>query len=173
MSLVATSGAANANAYADAATAQAYAETRVGSAAFLALNDDQQEQALITAASEMDTLEAVPGFLGTRYSTTQALAFPRGATATLPVNLVRANIELAMSYAAAVVAGTDPLSADVGNGNIKEDTVGPITTVYFAPGAVGATAVERFPAFVQRLLYALLIQPAASGWGSAEVSRGS
>lgn len=174
LTLIATSGAADANAYATVAEATTYADYRVGGAAFIALTSDQKIQALVTATRDIDTLEDDPGFTGDRFFAVQALAWPRDEAA-LPRNLVRANIELAMSYAPAFAAGstTDVLNADPGNGNIQEETVGPITTVYFAPGSTAATAFERFPAIVQRLLYSLVIHPASSSWGSAVVSRGS
>jgi hypothetical protein len=57
--------------------------------------------------------------------------------------------------------------------NIQEDTVGPITTKYFAP-ADDQTALSAFPARVQRLL-AGLAKPIASSslWGSGTVVRAS
>lgn len=172
LTLVATPAAVNANAYATVAEAIAYADYRVGGAAFIALTSDQKIQALVTATTDIDTVEDDPGFIGERYTGTQALEWPRDS-AVLPIDLVRANIELAMSYAPAFTAGTDVLNAVVGNGNIKEDTVGPLTTVYFEAGTVGATALERFPAIVQRLLFGLVLHPVENEWGSAIVTRGS
>lgn len=175
LDLFETPAAANANSYASVDEAVEYAQYRVGGAAFVALatsDEDKFIQTLVTATREIDTLEDVPGFAGSRYTTTQALAFPRGA-ATLPASLVRATIELAMTYTAAVVDGTTDVLADASNGNIKEDTVGPITTIYFEKGTPAATAFERFPPVVQRLLYALTLVPTVAGWGSATVSRGS
>lgn len=162
------------NSYSSAATAIEYAGYRVGGAAFIALTSDQQIQALVTAASDIDTLEDDPGFIGDRTDDVQALPFPRDG-ADLPANLVTATIELAMSYAPAFATGStkNVLATSAGNGNIQEDTVGPITTKYFEAGSTSATAFERFPAVVQRLLFALVLHPSGSGWGSGSVVRGS
>lgn len=179
LELEATPGAEDANAYATVAEAEEYASYRVGGAAFLALTDEKQIQALVTAAGDIDTLETDPGFIGDRATDDQALAWPRTGTDydddELPSSLVKANIELAMSYAPAFASGstTDVLATESGNGNIKREKVGPLETEYFAAGSGGATAFTRFPAVVQRLLYGLVLLPAESGWGSATVERGS
>jgi hypothetical protein len=180
LELEAEPGADDANAYATVEEAEAYAAYRVGSAAFLALTTDQKIQALVTATSDIDTLEADPGFVGDRASDDQALAWPRTGTDDydddeLPRSLVNATIELAMSYAPAFATGStiDPLATEAGNGNIKREKVGPLETEYFAAGETGATAFTRFPAVVQRLLFAIVRLPDTSSWGSATVSRGS
>jgi len=179
LTLNADAGDAAANAYATVTEAETYASYRVGGAAFIALTADQKIQALVTAAGDIDTLEDDPGFIGDRTDDVQALAWPRTDTDfaddELPAPLVKANVELAMSYAPAFATGstTDVLATSSGNGNIKREQVGPIETEYFEAGSTAATAFARFPAVVQRLLFALVIQPATSGWGSAVVSRGS
>lgn len=180
LELEATPGADDANAYVTVDDAEAYASYRVGSAAFLALTDDQKIQALVTATRDIDTLEDDPGFVGERASEDQALAWPRTGTDTaasdeLPRSLVNATIELAMSYAPAFESGStlDVLNADTGNGNIKREKTGPLETEFFAAGSVSATAFARFPAVVQRLLSAVVLLPDTSTWGAATVSRGS
>jgi hypothetical protein len=175
LTLNADVGDPSANAYPTVAEAEEYASYRVGGAAFIALTGDQKIQALVTATSDIDTLEDDPGFLDDRDDDEQALAFPRGGTGELPRNLVNATIELAMSYAPAFAAGstTDVLATSSGNGNIKRDKTGPLETEYFEPGTTAATAFERFPAVVQRLLFALVVQTPQNAWGSATVSRGS
>lgn len=179
LELEATPGAEDANAYATVEEAEAYAAYRIGGAAFVALTDDQKIQALVTAAREIDTLEADPGFIGDRTDDDQVLAWPRSGTDfdddQLPTSLINANIELAISYAPAFAAGFsgDVLTNNASNGNIKSETVGPLSTEYFQAGAVSATALERLPAVVQRLLTGLVVQTSADSWGSATVQRGS
>lgn len=178
LTLVATPGASEANAYATVAEALAHAEYRVGGAAFVALTTDQQIQTLVTAARDIDTLEHDPGFLGDRATETQALAWPRTGTDydddELPAALVQANIELAMSYAPAFVAGFtgDVLNQNRTDGQVKRKKVDVLETEWFAPRTTEATALERFPDAVQRLLVALVVVVADS-WGSAVVDRGS
>lgn len=171
LTLDATVGSENANSYATVTEAVAHAEYRVGGAAFIALDEEQQIQALVTATSEIDALEYEPGLVGERYTEDQALAFPRD-TGDVPRRIKKATIELAMSYAPAFAAGTDPLNADVSNGNIKREKVGPLETEFFAAFTTPASAIERFPASVQRWL-AEFVVTTTTGWGSASVGRGS
>jgi hypothetical protein len=177
--LEATPGADDANAYATVAEADEYTSYRVGSAAWAALTADQKIQALVTAAGDIDTLENDPGFIGERTDDLQSMAWPRTGTDYaddgLPLTRVNATIELAMTYAPAFATGstTDVLATESGNGNITREKVGPLETEYFAAGSGGATAFTRFPAVVQRLLFALVQLPADAGWGSATVTRGS
>lgn len=180
LTLVATPGAANANAYATVAAALALASYRVGpnATAFVALTSDQQIQALVTAARDIDTLEGWPGFYGERSSDTQALAWPRTGTDyddnVLPPPLVQANIELALTYAPAFVAGytADPMNSNRADLNVKRKKIDVLETEWFEARTTEATALERFPDVVQRLLYALvvLIVPV---WGQSDVTRGS
>jgi hypothetical protein len=182
LTLVATPGAANANAYADVATASAVAAYRVGgdAVAWLALTADQKIQTLVTASRDEDTLP----FKGARATSTQALEWPRTGTAydatTIPPPLVSSTIELAFSYAPAFAAGAtiDPLNLDTSDARIKRDKVGPLETEYFTPAGVPeqfgieVTGLERFPAMVQRLL-APLVWLASPVWGSGAVVRTS
>lgn len=187
LTLVATAGAANANAYATQAAALAAADYRIGptGVAFKALTSDQQIQALVSAASDIDSLgdARVDGwivdFLGERATDTQSMEWPRADTGVfddneLPSDLVKANIELAFTYAPLFAAGTtDPLNADTSLARVKEKTVDVLTTIWFEPGPT-AQALERFPAMVQRLLSSLLDFTLIGGeWGSAVVTRSS
>jgi hypothetical protein len=183
LTITTTVGGASANSYSDVATADAAALYRVGSTgtAWTALTSDQKIQALVTATRDIDTLL----FKGDRASSTQALEWPRTGTdyaaTVLPAPLVNATVELAFSYAPAFAVGAtiDPLNPDTSAARIKEDTVGPITTVYFepapAPDVYGAeaTGLERFPGIVQRLLAPLVWLAAVNVWGSAAVVRSS
>lgn len=166
-------------AYADLETAAELAESRVGGDAWLALAEPQQVAALRTASREIDALEDDPGFLGERADDEQLLAWPRtdaGYSSDMwPEKLVHATIELAISYAPALAdgySGPDVLSGQQSNGNIKSETIGPISMTYFDPAEKSATGLERFPAMVQRLLSGLLWS-ASGAWGSATVERAS
>lgn len=186
LTLDATPGGPASNSYATVAQAVALASYRIGGAAFVALTSDQQIQALVTAARDIDSSAGVSpgfigGFIGDQASDAQAMAWPRTGTvyAALPADLVSANIELAISYAPLFVSGGDPLNEDPNVGNIKIDKTDVLSTEYFAPRFIApyttpAQAVQRFPAIVQRLLLDLLVVP-SSLWraGSAVVSRGS
>lgn len=183
LELVATPGAANANAYATVATARAAAAYRPGAdaLAWLDLDGDEQIQTLVTASRDIDTVL----YWGDRATSTQALEFPRTGTDyavdALPPPLVSATIELAFSYAPAFAAGAtiDVLNPDTSAGRIKRDKVGPIETEFFAqpkaPSVFGATVpgLERFPTIVQRLLAPLAWVAPLPGWGSATVTRSS
>jgi len=192
--LDASVGGAASNAYATQAQAIAAAGYRIGpnGTAFVALTSDQQIQALVSAASDIDSLESarvvgIPPvadgwlieFLGDRASSTQSMEWPRinagdFASNVLPANLVEANIELAFTYAPLFAAGTtDPLNLDTSAARVKRKTVDVLTTEYFEAGP-RAEALERFPAMVQRLLASLVSYTKIVGnWGSAVVARAS
>lgn len=187
LTLVATAGAANANAYATVAAALTAASYRIGpnAVAFIALTADQQIQALVSAASDIDSLgdARVDGwlieFLGDRASSIQSMEWPRinagvFASDVLPPALVDANIELAFTYAPLFAAGTaDPLNIDTNAARVKRKKVDVLETEWFEPGPT-AEALERFPAMVQRLLSSLLGYRLITGqWGSTAVARGS
>ena len=187
LTLTATPGSASANAYSTVAQALAKAGYRIGpnALAFKALTSDQQIQALVSGALDIDSLgnARVEGwlieFLGERASDTQSMEWPRINTGVfgsneLPADLVEANIELAFTYAPLFAAGTtDPLNLDTSAARVKRKKVDVLETEWFEPGPT-AEALERFPAMVQRLLSSLLDYTLITGqWGSAVVSRGS
>ncbi len=187
LTLVATPGAADANAYADAAAAVAAAAYRIGpnATAFLALSADQQIQALVTATRDIDSIVGTRSgdytlyFLGTRSSEDQALEFPRSGTDwpvdELPAPLVQATIELAFSYAPAFAASytADVLNNDTTAGRIKRKKLDVIETEYFEAGADGVS-LSRLPAMVERLLSQLLdYVPITGAWGQGTTVRGS
>lgn len=190
LTLNAAVGSPTANAYATVAAAILVASYQIGGADFVALTSDQQIQALVTAARDIDSIESVSpgfvgGFLGDRATSTQSMAWPRTGTpfdsASLPATLVAANIELAITYAPQFADGGsgDVLNADPQAINIKREKTGPLETEYFAPQfiapqATAATAIQRFPTMVQRLLVPLVVV-ASSFWraGSGVVTRGS
>lgn len=178
LTLNATPGDADANAYATLADADALAEYRGAlGAAFLALSDDQRITALVTTAADIDTIG--DDFIGDRTDDVQAMEWPRSGTDyaedALPAKLVRANIEYAIISNAVFATGGsgELLSATIGNGNVKQKTVDVLTTEYFEPTAVDASSLERFPRVVQNLLRSLVYVADDTVWGSGEVVRGS
>lgn len=179
LTLVATPGAVDANAYATVAQADALAAYRGAlGAAFLALTPDQRITALVTTAADIDSIG--DDFIGARASSTQSMEWPRSGTEdyadnTLPAKLVRANIEYAIISNAVFATGGsgELLSATIGNGNVKSKTVDVLTTEYFEPTAVEASSLDRFPRVVQNLLRSLVYAASDTEWGSAAVTRGS
>lgn len=71
--LIATAGASNANSYLSVAGADSIADGMVGTLAWTTATSDNKIRALITATNGLETL----GWIGTRATTTQALAWPR------------------------------------------------------------------------------------------------
>lgn len=187
LTLVADVGAENANAYTDVVTADAWLALRVGAGAWAGFDGDLKIQALVTATRDIDAIEGTESdagvlqyFVGERATDIQALEWPRTGTDyaddALPERLIQATIELAFVYAtqATADATADVLNPDTNNGNIKVEKVGPISTEYFAATAATATAIERLPAVVQRLLGPLLrVAYLVGQYGSAQVYRGS
>lgn len=143
-------GLSTAEAYISVADADAYFAAR-GNATWAAISTDaEKEQALRKGA---DYLEGYR-WKGERYSSTQALAWPRSYVVvdgyeldadTLPAALVRANAELAVRASAA------DLSVDAA-AQVVQETVGPISVTY----AAGARQQTRYEA-VERMLASLLL----------------
>lgn len=173
--LIATVGGASSNTYATELEADTWLEFRLGASAWANFSEELKAQALVTATRDLDTLT----FIGTKASSTQALEWPRSSTSysadTLPAALVRATIELAFVYASELTADAtlDVLNPAAETGNIKRETAGPVETEYFASTSVAATALERFPAVVQRLLTPLVRAITSTAWGSSLATRGS
>jgi hypothetical protein len=77
VTVVATAGAANANSYLSVAAADDLADDYLGPLNWTAATTDNKGRALITATRYLDQLE----WLGSRATTTQALAWPRSGAA--------------------------------------------------------------------------------------------
>lgn len=104
MSLNATAGSANANAYCDVTFADAYFDERLNSGDWASATTMNKEASIITATRALDKEE----FVGYRASTTQALKFPRTgivnedsgveySSASVPDDIKRACCELALA----------------------------------------------------------------------------
>lgn len=128
-SIIATAGAANANSYITVAEAQAYADSDLDSTQWDNATADQRIRALITATRNLDLV----GYVGTRSTTTQALAWPRKdfktTEKTYAENEIPAEIKLAQweltkalladMVVAGAVAGSTPIIPGLPNTGLK------------------------------------------------------
>lgn len=179
LELISTPGATDANAFVDVDTAGALVlyEPESVSDAWGDLDEDEQIRALVSASSDIDALpwDTLRGDFPTNDD--QALNWPRGSSSVLPRNLVLATAVLAFER---MVAFSDTATSDdiasldtASTANIQEDTVGPITTKFFAPSN-DQTALGAFSPRVRGLLTGLA-KPIASSilWGTGRVVRAS
>lgn len=128
-SINATAGAADANSYITLAEAQDFADTDIDSAEWDSATEDQRIRVLITATRTLDLV----GFVGSRATTTQALAWPRTdfdttektyAEGEIPAEIKLAQWEIAKALLADVVlygstAGDTPLIPGIPNTGLK------------------------------------------------------
>ena len=98
----ATIGGANANSYLTVAAADTLTESMLGTLAWATATTDSKTRALITATRGLDTL----GWIGSKASTTQSLAWPRTdascdgtdyASTAIPTPILYATFDLANS----------------------------------------------------------------------------
>jgi hypothetical protein len=98
--IVATAGAADANSYLTVAAADSIADGMVGTLAWSSASADNKAKALVTATNGLETLS----WIGSRATTTQALAWPRAdascgdktpSTTTIPREVELATFDLA------------------------------------------------------------------------------
>lgn len=163
MTLTVETGAAlsGADTYVDIAYADAYLSS-MGYTIWAPLLDAEKEAALRMAARYLDS----KSYTGTRYTATQALAWPRYggmfdrefqmAVTDIPTCLKRAQCE------AAIRAAQGTLTADVSGGFIIEETVGKITKRYSDYSKSATKTIQ----VVQDLL-----KPILDGMGSANFHR--
>ncbi len=164
--IVATPGAADANSYITLAEAQAYADGDIDAVEWYASTTDQRTRALITATRNLDLV----GFVGTRTSTTQALAWPRtGFTTTektytateIPAEIKLATWQLANSLVRDMViagqsAGTQSLIPGIPNSSLKRVKLD-VMEVEWKPDVQPAiTPLKAIPQ-LQKLLQELLL----------------
>jgi hypothetical protein len=170
LTLVATPGANNANAYADVSEADLELSYRVGGEAWADETPDQKIQALVTAASMIDALPLT----GEPSSDTQSMQFPRDGDDEIPWQVFKANIVLALDLARKRQAGT----VDVVNpalSNTKRAKSGDDEVEFFqqASDLTDPYGLSSLPLEVQRLLSLFVLTPASFAWGSATVTRTS
>lgn len=147
-------GMSTADSYISVADADTY-HSSMGNTAWPLATEGAREIALRRATQYLDTHYR---WRGSPLSSTQALAWPRDYAAW-PVAAVRvACSELALRALSA------SLLEDVTDQTIKQETVGPITTVFFDPTQGGQT---RF-ALVDSLVAPLT---GGGGWSSLRIER--
>lgn len=169
ISIIATPGDPNANAFATETQAIARAATRLNLSGWITVTGtactETEKAALIEAQRELNVLR----YKGYRVTTQQALAFPRFevpnpeiAYATsigfydptvIPQILIDANIELAFEFLKA--GATDIAAIDAGIGIIRE-TIGPLSTEWAAPSQ-RAQSLARFPRVLNLIAPLLLV----------------
>ena len=107
MPLDATVGGTTANSYVTLDEAVAYMETNLYAASWLDLDSDVQEQTLMMATRQLDTL----CFLGQKATAAQALKWPRTGLVSdgypVPSDVIPMAIKIATCEQARVVAGRD------------------------------------------------------------------
>lgn len=163
VTLVATIGAADANAYITRAAADTYLNLRLNASAWSNASVDDQAKALIEATRDLDALP----WRGIRATDAQALAFPRDSLVNpdatisdpavdypyyaddmIPERVLDATCELALEF---LKAGTTDLAALPTSTGIKSESVaGAITTVY-ETGLGRPQGLARFPRVLARI----------------------
>lgn len=170
LTLVATPGAVDANAYADVSEADAELAYRVGGEPWANETTDQKIQDLVTAASIIDALTLSGG----PSTDTQSMEFPRNGDSDIPTDIWKANIVLALDLARKRQAGiVDVVNPAVNN--TKRAKSGDDEVEFFQPSSdlADPNSLSQLPLEVQRLLsdFVLILTP--QGWGSAPVVRTS
>jgi hypothetical protein len=164
--IIATPGAADANSYITLAEAQAYADGDIDAVEWYAASTDQKVRALITATRNLDLV----GFVGTRSTTTQALAWPRKDFTTtektyaddeIPAEIKQATYELAKSLVkdmviAGQVAGSTPLIPGIPNAGLKRVKLD-VMEIEWKPDAQTAITPLKAVPQLQNLLQDLIL----------------
>jgi hypothetical protein len=164
--IIATAGAADANSYITLEEAQAYADGDIDAVEWYAASVDQRTRALITATRNLDLV----GFVGTRSTTTQALAWPRtGFTTTektyaddeIPAEIKLATWELANSLVkdmviAGQVAGSTPLIPGIPNAGLKRVKLDVMEVEWKPDQQLAVTPLKALPQ-LQNLLNELIL----------------
>lgn len=164
--IIATAGAADANSYITLAEAQAYADGDIDAAQWDDATTDQKTRALITATRNLDLV----GFVGTRSSTTQALAWPRKDFTTtektyaddeIPSEIKQATYELAKSLVkdmivAGAVAGSTSLIPGIPNAGLKRVKLDVMEVEWKPDQQPAITPLKALPQ-LQQLLQELIL----------------
>ena len=182
VTVTATPGAANANSYISVATADDLANVYLGTLAWSSASADNKGRALIMATRYLDELE----WIGSRASSTQALAWPRTdavcgewtfTDAEIPQPIKQATFDLAEALLAspALLGGTGPGNAElipgIPNASLRRASVD-VISVEFKDGAVPASrnALNVLPHLRQVLGCLCISKPVGAG-GAVRVVR--
>lgn len=146
VTVVATAGASNANSYITVATGDDLANDYLGTLAWSTASTDNKGRAVIMATRYLDELE----WVGTRASTTQALAWPRTdaacgewsfASNAIPQPIKQATFDLAEALLSSPAllggagAGNAELIPGIPNASLRSASVD-VISVQFRDGAV-------------------------------------
>ena len=167
VTIVSTAGATGANSFVSESEMTAYCDARLN--ATIWTEAESQAAALVEATRELTLLP----YVGTRVTTTQALAWPRDfainpdtpsveylgniellyfADTVVPQRVKDATCELALQF---LKAGSSDVAAVDTNQGVIEKSVGPLTTKWASPAA-RPTGMARYPR-VLALLQPLLV----------------
>ena len=172
VSIDATVGGTSANSFVTLTEAQTYLDGRLNESSWESATTDNKNRALVEAAREL----SARSWRGMQTTDTQALAWPREwvvnpdsptysyfDTDIIPQRVKNAQIELALEF---IKAGTTDVATQDPLQNIKQETVGPLTTVY-ADVYQRARGLARYPNVLR------FIRPLLSGVGlTTRVLRG-
>lgn len=136
----------DANTYADLATVRAYCDAR---GLIIPDGDDELSQMIFIA---MDYIEAMETrFKGHRVSPLQNLAWPRSGVVIicgqppLPDNTIPKNLINALCQLTADAAANDgELNTNVTEFAVRQETVGPLTTIYATGGSNSGSTTQPF-----------------------------
>lgn len=150
-----TAGASNANSFVSLTEADAYFDASLGNSATWEAEDDDDQKARALIAATRDVSLMV--FAGTRVTATQSLSWPREwapnpdapsllvaptqadaslagivyyDAAIIPQRVKDATCELAIEFLKAGANATATADSSIG---VQQETVGPLTTIYFKP----------------------------------------
>jgi hypothetical protein len=162
----ATAGAADANSYITIAEAQAYADSDIDASKWDTATVDQRTRALITATRNLDLV----GYVGTRTTTTQALAWPRKDFTTtektysdteIPAEIKLAQWELTKALLADIivagaVAGSTSLIPGIPNTGLKRIKLDVMEVEWKPDAQTKITPLKALPQ-LQQLLNELVL----------------
>lgn len=162
----ATAGAADANSYITIAEAQTYADSDLDATQWDNATADQRIRALITATRNLDLV----GYVGTRTTTTQALAWPRKDFTTtektysdteIPAEIKLAQWELTKALLADIivagaVAGSTSLIPGIPNTGLKRIKLDVMEVEWKPDAQTKITPLKALPQ-LQQLLNELVL----------------
>lgn len=184
VTVVATAGASNANSYLTVAAADDLANLYLGTLNWASAATDNKGRALIMATRYLDEL----GYIGTKASTTQALAWPRKeascgdwnfTSSEIPQPIKQATFDLAEYLLGTgngdVLLGSGASSGElipgIPNANLKRARVDVIDVEFNAALQADAKNALNLAPHLKHVLGCICTTGAASGFGSKRVLR--
>lgn len=182
VTLVATVGASNANSYLSVAAAGDLANLYLGTLQWAGASADDKARSLIMATRYLDELK----WVGSRASSTQALAWPRMdascdektyGDAVIPPELQQATFDLAEallgdnSLLGGTGAGSAELIPGIPNANLKRASVDVISVEFNSTQQADSKNALAVVPHLSKLLGCLCLSSASSAYGSVRVLR--